>query len=405
MSTAAPTEASVALLAPYGRDAHVASRVLADQGFAVHTARGMDELCALIRSGVGVILVVEEALEAGARARLLAELQAQPPWSDVPLVVLTPEGELSRTLTSGMQQLAERTSVTMLERPVRLATLVTTLRSAMRARQRQYDVRDHLVERERNERALRDNERHLHEARHQAEEANLAKARFLATMSHELRTPLNAIAGYTEILAMEVRGPITPEQRADLDRIERSQRYLLSLINDVLNYSKIEAGHVAFAVQDFRIDPLLRSLEAFIAPQLAAKSIQYSYRSDHPDCVVSADEEKTQQILLNLLSNAVKFTPAEGEIAVICATRPGQAVVSVRDSGPGIPADKHEAIFEPFVQLDRSLTRTGVGTGLGLSISRDLARRMGGDLTVESRPGDGSTFTLTLPQPPAPRNP
>ena len=398
MTASAATENVVGVLAPYGRDGAVAARVLEEQGFAVQVVGGIPELCALVRDGIGIILIAEEALDANARAAVLAELQAQPTWSDVPIIVMIREGELSKTLPRGLQSLAERTSVTLLERPVRLATLVTTLRSAMRARQRQYDVRDYIRQRERTEHTLRENEIHLREARQSAEEANLAKARFLATMSHELRTPLNAIAGYTELLSMGVHGPITNEQRADLDRIERSQRYLLSLINDVLNFSKIEAGHVAFALQNFRIDPLLRSLEAFVSPQLKAKNIRYSYSTEHPHCTALADEEKTQQILLNLLSNATKFTPTDGQIDVVCSASPGKVIISVSDSGPGIPADKIETIFEPFVQLDRSLTRTGVGTGLGLSISRDLARKMSGDLTVESTPGAGSTFTLTLPQ-------
>ena len=384
----------VAVFAPTGRDAEVSARVLEDAGFWPMICRDIGALCAALesQSNVGAMLIAEEALDARARPRLVAALAAQPPWSDVPVIVLTGEGELSGAPTRALAELSEKMNLTLLERPVRRATLITTLRSAMRARQRQLEVKSHLEQRE-------EHERRLLEARKQAEVASEAKTRFLATMSHELRTPLNAIAGYTDLMAMELHGPITSEQRADLQRIERSQRYLLSLINDILNFAKIEAGQVAFVTRSFAIDPLLRELDAFVAPQLAAKDVSYTYQSlGEGSCMVEADEEKVQQVLLNLLSNAVKFTPAGGTIAVVCAPRDDQVVITVSDSGPGVPEAKREAIFEPFVQLDRGLTSTVQGTGLGLSISRDLARRMGGDLWVDSASEGGARFTLLLPR-------
>ena len=386
----------VAVLAPTGRDADVTCRVLVDEGFRPAVCDDMDALCAAIADGAGALLIAEEALGPPARDQLLAALDRQPPWSDIPLVVLTGEGELSGVPTKPVATLVERTNLTLLERPVRRATFVTTMRSALRARARQFEVRDYLVERG-------EHESRLQEARKQAEVANDAKTRFLATMSHELRTPLNAIAGYAELMSLELHGPITTEQRADLQRIERSQRYLLSLINDILNFAKIESGQLALDVRSFAIDPLLRELDAFVAPQIAAKRVQYSYESREPACRVHADEEKVQQILLNLLSNAIKFTPDGGRITVRCVPDDGQVHVSVTDTGPGVPVAKRDTIFEPFVQLDRGLTSTAQGTGLGLSISRDLARKMGGDLTVDEAPGGGATFHLTLPRAPAGR--
>jgi signal transduction histidine kinase len=235
-------------------------------------------------------------------------------------------------------------------------------------------------------------------SRQAADEANLAKSQFLAVMSHELRTPLNAIAGYAELLRLGIRGPVTSEQEADLERITRSQRSLLSLINDVLNYAKLEAGHVQFATTRVRMHDVLGELEALVIPQLRAKSLAYDYAACDESLHARADVEKVQQILVNLLSNAIKFTAAGGQIAVACAGDDTRVHVTVRDTGDGIPPDKLGAIFEPFVQLDRKLTSTHEGTGLGLAISRDLARRMGGDLCVDSRLGEGSTFTLTLPR-------
>ncbi len=236
----------------------------------------------------------------------------------------------------------------------------------------------------------------VREARLAAEEANAAKSQFLAAMSHELRTPLNAIGGYTEILEMEIRGPITPQQRVDLERIKRSQQYLLRLINDVLNFAKLDAGQLEYRTLDVYVDAAVRETEAMIAPQIHAKGIHYSYDGCDPALMVLADREKVQQILLNLLTNATKFTSRGGSIALSCARDDRSVSIRVHDTGVGVPTDKLERIFEPFMQVERRLNRPAEGVGLGLSISRDLARGMGGDLKVESEPGVGSTFTLTL---------
>lgn len=236
------------------------------------------------------------------------------------------------------------------------------------------------------------------EARRAAEAANLAKTQFLAVMSHELRTPLNAIAGYAELMRMGIRGPVTPEQQADLDRIKRSQRNLLSLINDVLNYAKLEAGHIDFDTRDIGVHEFLADIEALVTPQLQDKGLSYRYAECDNDLAVRADSEKMRQIMLNLLSNAIKFTPTGGNIAIDCDIDEHKVRIRVSDTGLGIPEDKMGAIFEPFIQLDRKLTSVQEGTGLGLAISRDLARAMAGDLTAESTPGAGSAFTLELPR-------
>ena len=460
----------VAVLTPTGRDGRVAHEVLSRAGFTVAVHADMPTLCDAIAGeradAVGALLVAEEALSETARAALLASLDAQPSWSDLPVIVLTGEGELTHAIPAPIEALTGAANVTLLERPVRVATLVSALRAALRARRRQLDVRDHLAERGLAERTLRESESRLRDAvlsapypmmlhaedgeilqlsrawtvltgypphelrtladwelrafpalgdvppprwpepapdddgrampderwlvrtadgrdqtwdvhtvtlaplpdgralrltaavdvtnfeallereraaRSEAEQANRAKSDFLAMMSHELRTPLNAIGGYAQLLALGVRGPVSPTQIEDLERIDRSQRHLLSLINDILNFAKIEAGHVDVRVRPVSLREVLAGVEPLVAPQLQAKALDFS--DDSADCgaLVLADAEKVRQVVLNLLSNAIKFTPPNGRISVRCAVEPAVAHVMVTDSGIGIPAPQLES--------------------------------------------------------------
>jgi PAS domain S-box-containing protein len=236
-------------------------------------------------------------------------------------------------------------------------------------------------------------------ARARADEANRAKSQFLAAMSHELRTPLNAIAGYADLIAMGVRGPVTEEQKEDLERIKRSQQHLLGIINDILNFSRVEAGQTHYDFAAVPVVDVMESARQMIAPQAAAKTIDFSVAECPPGAMVWADRAKTEQVLLNLLSNAVKFT-SRGSVTLSCELKnPKVVALIVRDTGIGIPEGELERVFEPFVQIGRNFTQAHEGTGLGLAISRDLARGMGGDIAATSKPGEGSTFTLLLPRP------
>ena len=234
-------------------------------------------------------------------------------------------------------------------------------------------------------------------ARDQAQAANRAKSGFLAAMSHELRTPLNAIAGFTQILQLGVHGSLTDQQQDDLARIQRSEKHLLGLINNVLNFARLEAGGVHMNSQRVSADSLMSAVEATIKPQMQSRGLRFTRHRAGDDLTLYCDPDKAEQVLVNLLSNAVKFTPPGGMIELQSCAADGVARISVRDSGAGIPEDKLEAIFEPFMQVGRNLSSPSEGAGLGLAISRDLARAMGGDLHVRSKVGKGAVFIFELP--------
>jgi signal transduction histidine kinase len=238
----------------------------------------------------------------------------------------------------------------------------------------------------------------LAERNAELQRANAAKAQFLAMMSHELRTPLNAIGGFTELLELGLRGPVTPEQVEDLGRIRRNKDLLVSIISDILEFSRTDAGALPLEMEPVVLAPLLTDVIDAVRYQMTAKGVNLIVDDVPADAIARGDRKKILQVLLNLLSNAMKFTEPGGEVAVRTVVEGGVVRVDVCDTGSGISAAQLESIFEPFVQVDASLTRRAGGTGLGLAIARQLTRAMGGTVSVRSQPGVGSTFSLTLPR-------
>ena len=254
-------------------------------------------------------------------------------------------------------------------------------------------VQRHEAEAEREEALLR-----AAAAQEEAERASRAKSHFLGMLGHELRTPLSAMVGYLDLVESGLHGPVTEGQRRDLACIRRSQDYLLSLIENVLSFLKLDNGRVRYDIADVDVAGILASIDEMIRPLMRLHQLTYRQSAPPEDAVVAADAEKVQQILLNLLSNAAKFTAPGGQVTLDCALGDGTVDLYVRDTGVGIPADKLQEIFEPFVRVEGDCAKRVDGTGLGLAISREFADGMGARLSVESHLGKGSSFTLCLPR-------
>ena len=229
-----------------------------------------------------------------------------------------------------------------------------------------------------------------------AREADRIKSSFLATMSHELRTPLNSIIGFTGIMLQGLAGPLNPEQHKQMSMVQGSARHLLALINDVLDISKIEAGQLTISATSFYLTASIEKMVKLVSPLAEKKGLDLKMDVARDIGTVTTDQRRLEQIILNLLNNAVKFTE-KGHVTVLCHAENGRYCLSVSDSGIGIQAEQLKNIFQPFHQIDTGLARKYEGTGLGLSICKKLVEMMGGDIAVESRWGQGSTFTIRFP--------
>jgi len=350
-----------------------AIRILQTRGRAVSTAGRIERL-------VGTCQDVTEQRAAVERERQLSRAEAAREAAEA---MLEEKAALVHDLTTSREQL-EQQAIELEAQTEELMHLMAELE------QRNHELQDA------NE-ALHASTIAAQQAQQLAEEANATKSQFLAAMSHELRTPLNAIAGHAQLLQLGIHGPVNAAQLQSLERIQHSGRHLLALINDILNFAKLEAGTVRFNACTVDLPTAVQEVVTLLAPQLNSLGIHCVQPPSIAAVHAHADPEKIVQILMNLLSNAMKFTPRGGRITIECEADGADARVCVTDTGAGVPPDRLEAIFEPFVQLRPDASTLTDGVGLGLSISRELARAMSGELRAANAPDGGARFTLTLP--------
>ena len=255
-----------------------------------------------------------------------------------------------------------------------------------------------IIVRARVEEALRESEAQMVAARAEAEHVSRTKAAFLEMMTRELRTPLNAIGGYATLMLDGIPTPASDAHRNYLRRIIKAQQHLIGLIDAVLTHARLDSGRMSYRLENIRVGELIESIESASSAQRAEKQITFDCDGCESRLVLRGDRQKVVQILQNILSNAVKFTPKGGRITVRTGVpAPGRVLIGIRDTGIGMSVDEVATVFEPFVRFDDRLVGPEKGAGLGMPISRELARGMGGDLTVVSEPGAGTEFLLTLP--------
>lgn len=381
--TTSPLESDsrrVAILAPTGKDAPLASAVLAEA--SIETIVCPDYACVerAIEEGVGLIFVAEEALDNNGFRSLVVTLSRQPTWSDIPVLLLTRYGANSSVVASALSALS---NVTLLERPVRPATLVSAVRAAQRARERQYQIRAHLSQRERAEESLR--------------QADRRKDEFLATLAHELRNPLAPIRNSLHILRLSATDNPTVGQICDT--LERQTGLLVRLVDDLLEVSRITQGKIELRVAPVELAAVIRQAVEISKPFIDAFGHNLAITIPGDPIVIHGDAVRLSQVFCNLLNNAAKYMDPGGQIWITVRTERDNVQVSVKDTGIGIAPDKLPRIFEMFTQIDRSSRQAQGGLGIGLTLVRALIEMHGGRVEARSAgPGQGSEFLLTLPR-------
>jgi signal transduction histidine kinase/CheY-like chemotaxis protein len=372
-------ERRVVILAPTGRDATLTGELLAQERFVCVIARGMSELVVLLNDGAGTLIVAEEAIANDNLALLAREVVSQPVWSDLPVLVLTRQGADSPIAVRALQTLG---NVTLVERPTRVSALVSAVRTALRGRARQYQTRTHLQERERAASALRD--------------ADRRKDEFLAMLAHELRNPLAPASNAVEVLRMSA--VTDPTARDALAMLERQIRVLVRLVDDLLDVARITRGKVVLRKEPVELARIVGNAVETSRPLMEMHRHRLTVTLPTAPVRLDADAMRLSQVFANLLNNAAKYTDAGGEITVAARVEGEEVVVTVRDTGVGIPADRIEEIFDMFTQLETGTDRAHGGLGVGLRVVRSLVEMHGGRVAVKSAGARrGSEFTVRLP--------
>jgi two-component system, sensor histidine kinase len=377
--TGADLERRVLVLAPTGKDADLARSVLERAGMECLCCRDLDHACEELEAGAGALLLPEEAVEQDRKSCLVEWLSRQPPWSDLPLLVLARPGADSSAVREAMDLLG---NVMVLERPTRVSALVSTARTALRARQRQYQIRESLAASERAEEALR--------------EADRRKDEFLAILAHELRNPLAPIRNSLHIQRLTSHNDPATERLVEM--MERQVNHMVRLVDDLLEISRISRGRIELRKESVEIAAVVESAVETSRPLIETRHQQLVVEVPPEPLILEGDPVRLAQVFANLLNNATKYTDIGGQIW-LTVRREGQAVaISVRDSGVGIPAEMLPRVFELFTQVDRSAGRAQGGLGIGLTLVKSLVEMHGGSVAVHSEGcGKGSEFVVRLP--------
>jgi len=361
----------IVVAAPIGRDADLMCGQLRAAGLQCETAPDLGALCQRIERGVAAVIATDEALPPDRLHELARALAVQPPWSEIPVIILTAAPSLDVRARS-FDLLARRTNVTLVDRPVRIKSLISAARSALRARQRQYEVRD----------LMQQLEDRIHE-----------RDRFLAVLGHELRNPLGAI-----LLAAQMTDHDGRLDGEHAQLIERQSRHLTRLVNDLLDLSRVAAGKIILKrnILDLR-DIAGQSLEV-VRPVAERQGVKLEVRNCERPLLVDADSVRVDQILTNILTNAIKYTPEDGHVVLELRAEKGQGVLEVIDDGVGIAENRIGSIFELFAQAENAIGRSQGGMGIGLALVRNLVELHGGTVSAASDGlGKGSSFTVRLP--------
>lgn len=351
----------------------MAAAVLLHAGIEAQVCADLPELLREIGNGAGALLVSEEMLAGNGAAELAAAVAAQPPWSDLPVLILARQGADSRAVTTAMEGMA---NVTVLERPIRVASLVSALRSALRARRRQYELR----------RILED-----------LNEADRRKTEFLATLAHELRNPM---APLSTALAILKRKPLTSEAaRSYYDIMGRQLDHMVRLVSDLMEVSRITRGKIELQLDDLALEQVIRGAVELSRPLMDAGRHTLEVHVADASLSVRGDSVRLTQVFANLLNNAAKYTPEGGRIDVFVENDGrGHAVVRVKDTGAGIPAAMLDAIFDMFVQVSGTARAAQGGLGIGLTLVKSMVELHGGTVGASSEGTNrGSEFTVSLP--------